>query len=46
MSPEALKNNIYSMKNDIWSIGIILYYLMAKKLPFPQIGVIKRALAI
>ena len=25
MSPEALKNNIYSMKNDIWSIGIMAF---------------------
>jgi serine/threonine-protein kinase ULK/ATG1 len=25
MSPEALKRNIYSLKNDIWSIGIMAY---------------------
>jgi serine/threonine protein kinase len=25
MSPESLKNNIYTVKSDIWSIGIILY---------------------
>ncbi len=31
---------------DIWSLGIILYYLMTKKLPFPQIGVGKRIEAI
>jgi serine/threonine protein kinase len=31
---------------DIWSIGIILYNLMAKKVPFPQIGVGKRMEAI
>ncbi len=31
---------------DIWSIGIILYNLMAKKVPFPQIGVVKRTDAI
>lgn len=28
MSPEALKKNIYSTKNDIWSIGIMLYELL------------------
>jgi serine/threonine protein kinase len=31
---------------DVWSIGIILYNLMAKKVPFPQIGVGKRIDAI
>jgi serine/threonine protein kinase len=31
---------------DIWSLGIILYYLMTKKLPYPQIGVGKRIEAI
>lgn len=25
MSPESLKFNIYTIKNDIWSLGIILY---------------------
>jgi serine/threonine protein kinase len=31
---------------DIWSLGIILYYLMTKKLPFPQIAIGKRIEAI
>lgn len=26
---------------DIWSIGIMLYFLMAKKVSFPQIGIIE-----
>lgn len=25
MSPEALQGNIYTVKNDIWSIGVIMY---------------------
>lgn len=25
MSPEALRRNVYSIKNDIWSIGVIIY---------------------
>ena len=27
---------------DIWSLGINLYSLMAKKVPYPQLGVNKR----
>jgi len=25
MSPEAMKENIYTTKNDIWSIGVMSY---------------------
>jgi serine/threonine-protein kinase ULK/ATG1 len=25
MSPESLRKNVYSVKNDIWSLGVILY---------------------
>lgn len=28
MSPEALKRNIYSLKNDIWSIGVMAYEML------------------
>ena len=28
MSPEALKKNIYSLKNDIWSIGVMAFELL------------------
>ena len=31
---------------DIWSLGIILYTLMAKKEPYTQIGILKRIEAI
>ena len=31
---------------DIWSLGIILYTLIAKKEPFNQIGIVKRIEAI
>lgn len=34
MSPEALKKNIYSIKNDIWSIGIIVYELLHGETPW------------
>lgn len=34
MSPEALKYNIYSMKNDIWSIGIMAYEMLHGDTPW------------
>lgn len=34
MSPEALKKNIYSLKNDIWSIGIMTYELLHGTTPW------------
>lgn len=34
MSPEALKSNIYSMKNDIWSIGIMAFEMLHGDTPW------------
>lgn len=34
MSPEALQNNIYTVKNDIWSIGVIFYEILHGKAPW------------
>jgi len=34
MSPEVLKNNPYSYKSDLWSLGVILYELIVKTHPY------------
>ena len=34
MSPEALQGNIYTVKNDIWSIGVIMYEMLHGKAPW------------
>lgn len=34
MSPEALKRNVYSLKNDIWSIGIMCFELLHGETPW------------
>lgn len=34
MSPEALQKNIYTTKNDVWSIGVILYEMLHGKAPW------------
>jgi serine/threonine protein kinase len=34
MSPEALQGNLYTVKNDIWSIGVIIYEILHGKAPW------------
>ena len=34
MSPEALNSNIYTIKNDIWSVGVIIYEILHGKVPW------------
>ena len=34
LSPEIVKGNPYSFKSDIWSLGVMLYEMMALKMPF------------
>jgi aurora kinase, other len=35
MSPEMLTGNAFNEKTDIWSLGVLLYELLAKTVPFP-----------
>lgn len=34
LSPEIVKNEPYSFKTDIWSLGVILYEMACQKMPF------------
>ena len=36
-APELLNNDPYDMKADIWSLGVLLYFLVTGKLPFADI---------
>lgn len=34
LSPEIVENKPYSLPSDIWSLGVVLYEMMALKKPF------------
>lgn len=34
MSPQSLKQNIYTVKSDIWSLGIILFEMLHGRAPW------------
>ena len=38
LSPEVLEKSIYSYKSDIWSLGVIIYYMFFKEYPFNGMG--------
>ena len=35
MAPQILKNEVYTSKNDIWSLGIIFYEIVCGNTPWP-----------
>jgi len=37
MAPESLKYNIYSRKSDVWMFGIVVYEIVARSEPHPDI---------
>ena len=46
LSPEILKGNSYNTKTDIWSLGILLFELIALSLPFVGASQTEAVLAI
>ncbi len=38
MSPEALNSNMYTIKNDIWSIGVVIFEILHGKVPWTSVN--------
>ena len=36
MAPEIIKSKEISSKSDIWSLGVLIYYMLFKKYPFTE----------
>lgn len=36
MAPEVLKNEEYSVKADIWSLGVVLFEILFGKCPYEE----------
>ena len=34
MAPEVMSNDYYDSKCDVWSLGVIMYFLLSGELPF------------
>ena len=34
MAPEILNGENYTLKSDIWSLGIIIYFMLNKEYPY------------
>jgi serine/threonine protein kinase len=35
MPPETLKESLYSLKNDSFALGVLLFYLLTRQYPWP-----------
>jgi hypothetical protein len=46
MAPEAIRNKSYSIKSDVYSFGIVIWELVARSAPYPDLDPVNTALAV
>jgi len=46
MSPEAIRNRVYSKASDIWSFGVTLWEVVTRSDPYPQLDPVQAALEV
>jgi len=46
MSPEAIKQRIYSKASDVWSFGVTLWEITARQDPYPNLDPLQTALEV
>jgi len=46
MSPEAIKNRSYSKASDVWAFGVVLYEVLSRQDPYPDLDPVQAALEV
>jgi len=46
MAPEAIKYRVYSTMSDVWSFGVVLWEIVTRKDPYPDLDPVQTALEV
>jgi len=46
MAPEAIKLRVYSTMSDVWSFGVVLWEIVTRKDPYPDLDPVQTALEV
>lgn len=46
MPPEAIKEKVYSRHSDMWSYGVIIWEIVTRQEPYPEMDAVKAAMGV